>query len=103
MNGRGEADETTENGGARRKGPIGQPIGDRRPSCGQRSELKPNDEPGQPQSRGASQPELGDVDQRRKKRPDNDEIAMRNLAVENVTAMGQSKTFVRRGETHPGK
>ena len=41
--------------------------------------------------------------QRGKKRPDNNEIAMRNLAVENASAMGQGETLISRGETHPGK
>ena len=103
MNSRRKTNETTEKSAGQRKGPIGQPIAHNRPSGGQTSKLKPNDAAGQPQSRGASQPDLGNMNQRRKKWPDHDKITMRNLAIENATAMSQRKTLISWGEAHPGE
>src|SRR5437016_8450736 len=84
-----------------RKSGVRQTIANRHPHPGHTRKLKPNEHPGKPEDVISTDKDLGNMKEWRKERANDDEIAMRNLSIQDSPAMSQSEALVRWSEAHP--
>ena len=92
----------TKSASERKRG-LGQMIANRDPHPGHARKFKPNEHPGKPETVIATENDFGQMKQGRKEGSDDDEIAMRDLSIQDSPAIGQSEPFVGWSEAHPGE
>ena len=78
-------------------------IANRGPHPGHGCKLKPNEHPGKPERIIATEKDCGHMKQGRKEGSNDDEIAMRDLSIQDSPTIGQSEPFVGWSEAHPGE
>src|SRR6266436_7032367 len=84
-----------------RKSGVRQTIANRHPHPGHTRKLKPNEHPGKPEGVITTDKDLGNMKEWRKERANDDEIAMRNLSIQNSPAVSQRETFISWSKAHP--